>query len=268
MGARPESPSADAGTHIPRSHVTPFSAGKGMVLSLFPGIGLLDMAFEEEGFCVVRGPDLLRGGDIHRFHPPAGRFDGVIGGPPCQAHSSFVHINRAAGNQIAIDMTPEYARCVAEARPTWWLMENATAVPDLTVEGYITSRCEIDNRWLGEDQARRRAFQFGTRDGARLDVVTSALESPVYETTCLASEGRAGRITRTVENGKPKAVYNTRRPFDRFCELQGLPADFLADAPLTNEGRYRVVGNGVPLPMGRAIARAVVRALASERIAA
>lgn len=33
-----------------------------MILSLFPGIGLLDMAFEEEGFCVVRGPDLLWGG--------------------------------------------------------------------------------------------------------------------------------------------------------------------------------------------------------------
>ena len=31
-----------------------------LVLSLFPGIGLLDMAFEAEGFCVVRGPpDLL-----------------------------------------------------------------------------------------------------------------------------------------------------------------------------------------------------------------
>jgi len=29
-----------------------------LVLSLFPGIGLLDMAFEQEGFCVVRGPDL------------------------------------------------------------------------------------------------------------------------------------------------------------------------------------------------------------------
>src|SRR6516164_7336123 len=28
-----------------------------LVLSLFPGIGLLDMAFEESGFCVVRGPD-------------------------------------------------------------------------------------------------------------------------------------------------------------------------------------------------------------------
>jgi len=29
----------------------------GLVLSLFPGIGLLDRAFEEEGFTVVRGPD-------------------------------------------------------------------------------------------------------------------------------------------------------------------------------------------------------------------
>lgn len=54
-----------------------------LVLSLFPGIGLLDMAFEEAGFCVVRGPDVLWGGDVKRFHPPAGRFDGVVGGPPC-----------------------------------------------------------------------------------------------------------------------------------------------------------------------------------------
>ena len=30
-----------------------------LVLSLFPGLGLLDQAFEEDGFCVVRGPDLL-----------------------------------------------------------------------------------------------------------------------------------------------------------------------------------------------------------------
>jgi DNA (cytosine-5)-methyltransferase 1 len=35
-----------------------------LVLSLFPGIGMLDSAFEQEGFCVVRGPDVLWGGDI------------------------------------------------------------------------------------------------------------------------------------------------------------------------------------------------------------
>lgn len=33
-----------------------------LILSLFPGIGLLDRAFEECGFCVVRGPDILWGG--------------------------------------------------------------------------------------------------------------------------------------------------------------------------------------------------------------
>lgn len=30
-----------------------------LVLSLFPGIGLLDRGFEDLGFCVVRGPDLI-----------------------------------------------------------------------------------------------------------------------------------------------------------------------------------------------------------------
>jgi hypothetical protein len=51
-----------------------------LVLSLFPGIGLLDMAFEEEGFCVVRGPDPLWGGDVRLFHAPAGRSTGSSAG--------------------------------------------------------------------------------------------------------------------------------------------------------------------------------------------
>lgn len=34
----------------------------GLVLSLFPGVGLLDRAFEECGLCIVRGPDKLWGG--------------------------------------------------------------------------------------------------------------------------------------------------------------------------------------------------------------
>lgn len=37
-----------------------------LVLSLFPGIGLFDQAFAEQGFCVVRGPDLLWGGDVKK----------------------------------------------------------------------------------------------------------------------------------------------------------------------------------------------------------
>ena len=68
-----------------------------LVLSLFPGIGLLDHAFELEGFCVVRGPDVLWGGDIREFHPLCGRFDGVIGGPPCQCFSSLARLVEANG---------------------------------------------------------------------------------------------------------------------------------------------------------------------------
>lgn len=54
---------------------------KGTVLEVFPGLSLLGRAFEEAGFCVVRGPDILWGGDVRRFHVRRG-FDGLIGGPP------------------------------------------------------------------------------------------------------------------------------------------------------------------------------------------
>src|SRR3954469_5195248 len=105
-----------------------------LVLSLFPGIGLLDMAFEEEGFCVVRGPDLLWGGDVRRFNPPAGRFDGVIGGPPCQLDTSLKRLEPASGEAKTAkahnrpepqgNMIPEFERCVRAVSPRWFVMEN------------------------------------------------------------------------------------------------------------------------------------------------
>ena len=78
-----------------------------LVLSLFPGIGLLDQAFEEQGFCVVRGPDLLWGGDIKQFHPPAGKFDGVNGRiysgphPPAAAGGASVWNDRVRTRQYS-----------------------------------------------------------------------------------------------------------------------------------------------------------------------
>lgn len=87
-----------------------------LVLSLFPGIGLLDRAFEEAGFCVVRGPDILWGGDIRNFHPPENHFWGIIGGPPCQDFSS---LRRALPTGYGLEMLGEFARCVTEANPEW-----------------------------------------------------------------------------------------------------------------------------------------------------
>src|SRR5262245_6497982 len=224
-----------------------------LVLSLFPGIGLLDMAFEQEGFTVVRGPDLLWGGDVRRFHPPAGRFEGVIGGPPCQAHSQLKAMNPHVGRHG--DQIPEYARCVREARPDWFVMENVVSAPAPDVAGYALERVVLNNRWLGAEQHRLRAFWFGHRDGHRLapHLEVAALEAPRWAHAVLAGHGHSPsqRVRRGI------AAYSLAE----MCELQGLPAGYLDDCPLTKHGQRLVLGNGVPLPMGRAVARAVRRAL-------
>jgi hypothetical protein len=65
------------------TELKPPAPGASLVLSLFPGIDLLGRGFELEGFSIVRGPDLIFGGDVRTFSVPRGRFDGVIGGSPC-----------------------------------------------------------------------------------------------------------------------------------------------------------------------------------------
>lgn len=318
-----------------------------LVLSLFPGIGLLDMAFEEEGFTVVRGPDVLWGGDVRRFHPPAGRFEGVIGGPPCQAFSGLVNLIRAKGLEPRFgNLIPEFERCVAEARPRWFLMENVPAAPrpepaDYAVSDFTVCNSSLDGGdGLGLEQERVRRFSFGVRGtkprGLREHIQLAALRLP----------GRAGAVTQTHVNNSPEArgrrgtVVHTPAPGQRvrtqavtssaravpvalggsgklkpggrcpavtssdgggkrnlrvgskrrarnvavtaahsgqdarpsgghlvvyrwpdMLRLQGLPEDFLKDAPFTAAGKRKAVANGVPLPMGRAIARAIVQTL-------
>ncbi len=246
-----------------------------LVLSLFPGIGLLDMAFEEEGFTVVRGPDLLWGGDIKRFHPPAGRFDGVIGGPPCQLFSQMRHIQPLAGQKHG-NLIPEFERVVAAAAPTWFVMENVRDAPIPAVPGYSIHAQLVKDCWVGGDTMRVRRFSFGTPDGLRLGIEQLALHTPEPEVAALAGGGDRSVPVAIGGSGKVKATkqYGNSGPrtalgrggssVDGFAfklRQQGLPADFLRDAPFTASEKSHAVGNGVPLPMGRAVARAVKRAL-------
>jgi DNA (cytosine-5)-methyltransferase 1 len=174
------------------------------VLSLFPGIGLLDMAFEEAGFCVVRGPDLLWGGDVRRFHPPAGRFDGVIGGPPCQLFSQLKYLVPSAGEKHG-NMIPEFERVVSEARPGWFLMENVPRAPEPVVADYVVRSMVLNNRWLGEVQERVRRFSFGTPHGATLRVEVAALDNIDYR-QAVTSSLRAVPVKLNA-NGRPKRTY-------------------------------------------------------------
>mgnify|MGYP002359627434 CR=1 FL=1 len=241
----------------------------GLVLSLFPGIGLLDMAFEEEGFCVVRGPDVLWGGDVRRFHPPAGRFDGVIGGPPCQSFSRLRYLVIHNGYKPAPNLIPEYERCVAEAQPAWFVMENVEAAPVPVVGGYKVRDSILNNRWVGGVQNRRRRFSFGTRDGRPLDLEVALFEEQEWAPAVMAHGGAREVPVAVGGSGKRKATkaneigYQTAEYVRRALRLQGLPETLLDEAPFTVAGKCEVIGNGVPLPMGRAIARAVKKAIAS-----
>jgi DNA (cytosine-5)-methyltransferase 1 len=207
-----------------------------LVLSIFPGIDLLGRGFEAEGFCIVRGPDKLWGGDVRDFHPPAGVFDGVIGGSPCQ---DFSRARRTPPTGEGLELLAEFARVVTEASPKWFLLENVPTVPDVTVPGFHVQRIDLNARECGMGQRRLRHFQFGSRDGSIITPDRSVTRGPV-EAIALASEGT-------------KAV---RRDWQRFCRVQGFEtAPDLSS--LTIRGRYLAVGNGVPIPMARVLAAAV-----------
>ncbi len=91
-----------------------------LILSLCPGVDVWSFAFEEMGYCVVRGGDPVFGQPgIESFHPPAGVFDGVLAGYPCQPFS--VARNAHLGPPSMPDLTHEVERVIGEAAPRWWL---------------------------------------------------------------------------------------------------------------------------------------------------
>lgn len=240
-----------------------------LVLSLFPGIGLLDRAFEGEGYCVVRGPDLLWGGNVKSFHPPAGVFAGVIGGPPCQAHSQLVHMVRHSGFEVAEDLIPEFARCVLEAQPTWFLMENVPRAPAPVTPGYSSTTATVRDVWVGGETQRRRRFTFGIRGDRPTALAVFHIEQlALHRQDALPAVLAAGGTWVPVTfggSGKPKKYANRhgrmygRKDTTYFNEAkvaQGLPADFDIP-PFKVAAKVRAIGEGVPLALGRAVARAV-----------
>lgn len=312
-----------------------------LVLSLFPGIGLLDRAFELEGWLIVRGPDVLWGGDIRGWSPRAagvepGTFAGVIGGPPCQSFSSLANLVLARGYEPRFgNLIPEFERVVMECEPAWFLMENVPAAPSPMIgphlpvygdgehgarpwgaaaDGYSVHSFLLNNSHLcsgdgmGEEQERVRRWSFGVRgEGPAPDlrrwIKLAALLLPEAAPCVVAGEHGDARRWRTaavrsgagleqttayeqhrrppVEDGepgsrqptvtgsrpsghRPKGGRGDRRSIAEMLRLQGLPPDYLDECPLTQAGKRKAIGNGVPTPMGRALARAVHQA--SKRI--
>jgi len=215
-----------------------------LVLSLFPGAGLLDRGFEQAGFVVVRGPDTVFGQDIRGFKIFPGPFTGIVGGPPCQ---DFSRGRLRPPKGYGAQMLAEFRRLITEGQPDWWLMENVPTVPDMIIAGYVTQRFNLFASEFGCRQRRNRSFQFGSRDGVKLVLMRTQSQQRI-QPAVLATEAKGKRHW--------FAKKETRRGFADACELQGLPRKFNLPG-LSRTAKYRAVGNGVPVPMARAVAEAI-----------
>jgi len=207
------------------------------VLSLFSGAGLLDRGFEAAGYCVVSAGDILWGRDVRDFTPACHIFGGVIGGSPCQ---DFSKARRSPPTGQGVELVREFARVVEQAAPDWFLLENVPGCPNVTVPGYKVQRFNLNARECGVPQNRLRCFQFGNVTGRPL-VIHRGEPTPAASRCCMASEAKRG----------------VRRGWSQFCQLQGLPADFQLPG-LSLAMRYKLVGNGVPVPMASVVATAII----------
>jgi DNA (cytosine-5)-methyltransferase 1 len=134
-------------------------------------------------------------------------------------------------------MLAEFARSVAAAAPSWWLIENVPGVPDVAIDTYTVQRFNILATEFGVDQRRNRCYQFGRRDGPPLTIPR--------------------RIESQQTAPAPAALaHDARHSWRQLAHLQGLPADF--DLPgLSRLAKIRAIGNGVPVPVAAAIAAAI-----------
>lgn len=239
---------------------------KHLVLSLFPGIDLFGRAFEEEGFCVVRGPDIIYGQDVRTWSAIKGKFDVVIGGPPCKSFSS---VGRWGPKPSQENLIPEFERLVNEAQPKAFVMENVREAPKPHVENFAVKDFVINSWNYGANQTRQRRFSFGYRNNRGLSSFPFHPEEPLPKhllapdpfPTVLATEGHFP----TDCAGRRKL--GRRLTLKEVCELQGFPE--LAEAwcflprgtsrrkIYRKEFEYELIGNGVEKRAGLVIARAV-----------
>jgi hypothetical protein len=224
---------------------------RGLVLSLFPGADLLGRAFEALGWCVVRGPDILWGGDVQAFHAPPGVFDGVIGGPPCQVHSKAAQVGTSAEDRI-----PEFLRVVDEAKPRWAVMEGVPET-DVFIPGW--SRICIRDWDCGGLTHRRRSFW--VMGVPAVPVEKRRPGRPAH--SVLASNWRS----RTGKSGKggTKGMHQVLSPSEA-ARLQGYPGLDVAimkaqPGGVSDAGRrclaIHMLGNGVPRAMADYVAQHV-----------
>lgn len=188
------------------------------------------------------------GGDIRRFHPPSGVFDFVVGGSPCQ---DFSAARRDEPTGEGEELLREFARVVCEANPRGAVLENVPRVPHLSIAGWERKRIDISDAMANGETLRIRHIQYYYRKGDTWPQIERRrkhqLQGKKYLPAAMASGGK-----------------NRNGSWNEMLIKQGLPPNFDLP-PFKAVEKYRAVGNGVPVRMGRMIARAIMAMPDRER---
>lgn len=212
-----------------------------LLLSCFPGVGLLDRGFEAiEKFCVVRGPDTIWGGDIRRFHTPASVFTGIFGGSPCQDFSLLRHDSPTGQGE---ELLFEFGRVIYEGQPRWALIENVPQVPNIEIPGYVSKRIPLSDAKCGGITLRIRHFQYFFRPGdtwPRIERRSRHKARGVKYSHCVLASGGAHRNGKWLEilakhglpgsHDKPIGAFQCRKRSVKVTALRGVGMQNLRNA--------------------------------------
>jgi hypothetical protein len=146
-------------------------------------------------------------------------------------------------------------------------MENVPGAPVPSVEGYERWSMLLVDADVGGTQPRERRISFGLPLSAWRESLRSPLSLIEYREGVNVADARQGTTGDRVRHVVTAGHGNTPAQRDAgaggvlsiedACEAMGLPRDFTAHMPFTMHGKRSVIGNGVPMAMGRAIARMV-----------
>lgn len=217
-----------------------------LVLSICPGGDLLGRPFQEKGFCVVRGPDAIHGGDTRHFlNVPRGAFNGLIGGPPCQEFSQARPDNTEA---TSVNLIPYFLQLREHLQPQWAIMENVVqaqvAVPDDI--DYVTLR---DWDCGGRTNRIRRFWFWG------IPAPPPPAERPGQsQHSVLATNWKHRNHRDSVHSGLKYNQASMLQGFDNWgIEMHSMLPDCLSDGS-KNNFVVHMMGNGVPRAMGEYLA--------------
>lgn len=212
---------------------------------------MFDKPFEDAGFCVVRGPDLLHGRrQEHMRQCRPGTFSVIIGGPPCQPFSKIT-----SSESLHADHVAEFWRIVDFYKPDVAIMEEVINVHTRThPEIPPGTHCTVLRDWdCGGFTQRVRGFWH-----RGFIIVPAPHRDGTQSWSVLARSW-----DKVVSDGaRPRKAMLSNLKAGKACALQGFPEFYD-----TIKGERRVVpdklivhmqGNGVPRSMGEWVVRSLL----------